>query len=66
MCHYIIDPYERPDLNEASAVLESVFVELQKASITLDKNCVIVVVYKPPNSNVYVILDAITRNYLNL
>ncbi len=61
-----IDSYERPDLNETSVVLESVFVELPNASTTLDKHCVIGIVYKPLNCNVYEFLDAIIPKYFNL
>ncbi len=55
---YCIGLNERCDLKESSAV----FVELPKVNtINVDKNCLIGVIYKPPNNNVYEFLDMIAH-----
>ena len=41
---------ERHDLNIVNEYIESVFVEIEKSELNLDKNVIIGVLYRPPNT----------------
>ena len=50
---------ERKDLKMISPVIESVFIEIEKTSINTDKNCIVGVVYRPPNSNMQAFMESL-------
>ena len=48
---------ERPDLNVFNDNIESIFVEVDKSDFSLDRNVVIGVLYRPPNTDIDVFND---------
>ena len=48
-----LEYYTRDDLCNQNSTIESVFIEIDKDQIGKDKNLIIGVIYRPPNSDIY-------------
>ena len=52
-----LEYYTREDLCYQNSAIESVFIEIDKDQIGKDKNVIIGVIYRPPNSDIYLFND---------
>ena len=56
-----LEYYTREDLCYQNSIIESVFIEIDKDQIGKDKNVIIGVVYRPPNSDIYLFNDCMSE-----
>ena len=60
-----VEYYERSDLTYMTEHCETIFIELDKDSLCMQKNIIVGVIYRPPNSDAYTFIETM-KNILTI